>query len=301
MFTGSITALITPFTESGDVDWKAFDNFVEWQIEQGSHGVVPCGTTGESPTLTHDEHKQIVKRCVEIVNKRVPVIAGTGSNNTAEALELTQEAKDDGADAALVVTPYYNKPTQAGLYAHYKAINDAVNIPIIIYNIPGRSIVDMSNETMAELAKLSNIVGVKDATADLSRPLNIRNLVGDKFCQLSGEDATATAYLAQGGHGCISVTSNVAPKLCAQMHEAWQKGDLNEMARCRDALTPLHHAIFTESSPAPVKYAAQQLGLCSNNVRLPLMKATKLCQDLVLNAMNHAELLNGNVAKVANA
>lgn len=294
MFKGSITALITPFNEKGDIDWLAFDNFVEWQIEQGSDGLVPCGTTGESPTLSHDEHKKLVKRCIDIVNKRIPVIAGTGSNNTTEAIELTIEAKDDGADAALIVMPYYNKPSQAGMIAHYKAINDAVNIPIIIYNIPGRSVVDMSNETMAELAKLPNIAGVKDATADLARPLELRNLIGETFCQLSGEDATATAYLAQGGHGCISVTSNVAPKLCSQMHEAWREGNLIEMARCRDLLAPLHQALFTESSPAPVKYAASQLGLCTDNVRLPLLPATKNCRDLVDRAMNDAGLIGKN-------
>lgn len=281
MFKGSITALLTPFDADGAIDWAAFEGFVEWQIAQGSHGVVPCGTTGESPTLTHEEHKQLVKRCVEIVNGRIPVIAGSGSNNTAEALELTQQAKDDGATAALVVTPYYNKPTQDGLYAHYKKLNDEVDIPIIIYNIPGRSIIDMTVETMARLAELPNIVGVKDATADLARPLELRNKVGDDFCQLSGEDATATAFLAQGGHGCISVTSNIAPALCAAMHEAWQNGDMKEMERCRDLLGPTHKALFVESSPAPVKYAASQLGLCSDMVRLPLVPASKSCRDTV--------------------
>lgn len=290
MFKGSITALITPFTNDGDVDWKAFDNFVEWQIEQGSHGLVPCGTTGESPTLTHDEHKQIVKRCVDIVAGRVPVIAGTGSNNTAEALELTQEAKDDGADAALVVTPYYNKPTQEGLYAHYKKLNDDVDIPIIIYNIPGRSIVDMSLETMSKLSELKNIVGVKDATADLARPLALRDRIGDDFCQLSGEDGTATAFLAQGGQGCISVTSNIAPKLCSDMHEAWQNNDIATMEKCRDLLAPIHEALFVESSPAPVKYAASKLGLSTDMVRLPLVPATQGCRQTVDLAMQHAGL-----------
>jgi 4-hydroxy-tetrahydrodipicolinate synthase len=301
MFKGSITALITPFDTTGTIDWPAFDKFVEWQVDQGTDAVVPCGTTGESPTLTHDEHKKIIKRCVEIVNKRIPVIAGTGSNNTAEALELTQEAKDDGADAALVMTPYYNKPTQAGLYAHYKALNDTVDIPIIIYNIPGRSIVDMSNETMAELATLPNIVGVKDATADLARPLELRHLIGKDFCLLSGEDATATAYLAQGGHGCISVSANVAPKLCSQMQAAWREGNLTEMIRCRDLLAPLHNALFVESSPAPVKYAASQLGLSTDNLRLPLLKATSNCQALVTRAMDYAGLFeNIPSTKIAN-
>ncbi|MAZ75733.1 MAG: 4-hydroxy-tetrahydrodipicolinate synthase [Micavibrio sp.] len=297
MFKGSITALITPFN-GGEIDWKAFDNFVEWQIDQGSHGLVPCGTTGESPTLTHEEHKKLIKRCVEIVNKRVPIIAGSGSNSTAEAVELTTEAKDDGADAALVVTPYYNKPTQEGLYAHYKTLND-IGVPIIIYNIPGRSVVDMSNETMARLAELPNIVGVKDATADLARPLALRNLIGDDFCQLSGEDATATGYLAQGGHGCISVSSNVAPALCAGQHEAWQKGDLDAMVTCRDALAPLHHALFVESSPAPVKYAASQLGLCSDEVRLPLVKATDSARAIVDHAIEFAGLKD-TAAKAVN-
>ena len=300
MFKGSITALMTPFDENGEIDWKAFDSFVEWQVEQGSDGVVPCGTTGESPTLTHDEHKQLVKRCVEIVNKRIPVIAGSGSNNTVEALELTAQAKNDGADGALIVMPYYNKPTQAGMIAHYTALNNAVDIPLIIYNIPGRSVVDMSNETMAELAKLPNIVGVKDATADLARPLEQRHLIGDDFCYLSGEDGTATAYLAQGGQGCISVASNVAPKLCSQMQKAWRDGDLTEMARCRDLLAPLFSALFVESSPAPVKYAASRLGLCGEDVRLPLLKASKNCRKIVDDALAFAGLLNDNAAKAAN-
>lgn len=291
MFKGSITALITPFTSNGDVDIKQFDEFVEWQIEQGSNGLVPVGTTGESPTLTHDEHKMIVKRCVEIANGRVPVIAGTGSNNTTEALDFTIEAKEDGADAALVVTPYYNKPTQAGLIAHYTKIAQTVNIPIIIYNIPGRSVVNMTDETLIELSKISNIVGVKDATADLARPLNLHHHLGNDFCQLSGEDATATAFLAQGGHGCISVTSNVAPKLCADMHQAWQNGDIPKMEQCRDKLAPLHKALFVESSPAPVKYAAQCLGKSTDTVRLPLVKATTSCQKLVDEALAFAGLL----------
>jgi len=290
MFKGSITALITPFDHNGEIDWKAFDNFVEWQIDQGVHGVVPCGTTGESPTLTHDEHKEVIKRCVEIVKGRVPVIAGSGSNNTAEALDLTQEAKDDGADAALIVTPYYNKPTQAGLYAHYKKLNDNVDIPMIIYNVPGRSVADMSVETMAELSKLPNIIGVKDATADLARPLALRNEIGDDFCQLTGEDASTTAFLAQGGHGAISVSSNVAPALCAQVHEAWQKADIKEMGRCRDLLAPLHDAMFFESSPAPVKYATSKLGLSTDVVRLPLLEATKECRQAVDHALEHAGL-----------
>lgn len=299
MFRGSITALITPFSKNGDIDWKAYDNFVEWQVEQGTHALVPCGTTGESPTLTHDEHKKLVKRCVEIVDRRIPVIAGSGSNNTAEALELTRQAKSDGADAALIVAPYYNKPTQDGLYAHYKKLNDEIDIPLIIYNIPGRSIIDISNETLAKLSKLKNIVGVKDATADLARPLDLRHHIGDNFAQLSGEDATITAFLAQGGHGCISVTSNVAPKLCAKLHEAWQAHNIPEMERIRDILAPLHKALFVESSPAPVKYAASQLGLCSSMVRLPLVEASENCRQIVDDALSFANLINNATEALA--
>ena len=225
MFKGSLVALITPFKD-GKVDEDAFQRFVNWQIEQGTHGLVPCGTTGESPTLSHDEHKRVVELCIEAAAGRVPVIAGAGSNNTAEAVDLTLHAKKAGADGVLVVTPYYNRPTQEGLYEHFKAVNDCADIPIIIYNIPPRSVVDMSVETMARLSKLPNIVGVKDATTDLARPSLEKIACGDDFALLSGEDGTAIAYLAQGGHGCISVTANVAPKLCAMMHEAWQQSAL---------------------------------------------------------------------------
>lgn len=289
MFKGSIPALITPFKD-GDIDWKAFDHFVEWQIDQGSHGLVPCGTTGESPTLSHDEHMQIVERCVQIVKGRIPVIAGTGSNSTREAITLTQHAKDAGADAALIVTPYYNKPTQEGMYQHFKAIHDAVAIPIVIYNIPGRCIVDMNVETMARLAKLPNIVGVKDATNDLGRPVTVRREIGSDFCQLSGEDATATAFLAQGGHGCISVVANVAPRLSADMHEAWQVGDVARVAEIRDLLDLLANDLFCESNPAPVKFAASILGLCRADVRRPLLSASTDAQKLVLGAISHAGL-----------
>lgn len=289
MFKGSIPALITPFKD-GDIDWKAFDHFVEWQIDQGSHGLVPCGTTGESPTLSHDEHMQIVERCVQIVKGRIPVIAGTGSNSTREAITLTQHAKDAGADAALIVTPYYNKPTQEGMYQHFKAIHDAVAIPIVIYNIPGRCIVDMNVETMARLAKLPNIVGVKDATNDLGRPVTVRREIGPDFCQLSGEDATATAFLAQGGHGCISVVANVAPRLSADMHEAWQVGDVARVAEIRDLLDLLANDLFCESNPAPVKFAASILGLCRVDVRRPLLSASTDAQKLVLGAISHAGL-----------
>lgn len=290
MFKGSIVALITPFRH-GKVDEVAFKDFVDWQIKQGTHGVVPVGTTGESPTLSHEEHRLVVSLTVEVAKGRVPVIAGTGSNSTEEAIALTRHAKEAGADAALVVTPYYNKPSQEGLYQHYKAIHDAVDLPIIIYNIPGRSVIDMSVATMARLAKLPNIVGVKDATADLARPLRTRVEIGPDFCQLSGEDATVTGFLAQGGVGCISVTANVAPALCSQLHEAWQRGDLVEMARIRDILMPLHHAMFVETSPAPVKYAASLLGKSTPDVRLPLVPCSAEGRTLVEAAMRKAGLI----------
>ncbi|MFV3075722.1 4-hydroxy-tetrahydrodipicolinate synthase [Niveispirillum fermenti] len=291
MFKGSIVALITPFRD-GKVDEPAFQDFVDWQIKQGTHGVVPVGTTGESPTLSHEEHRIVISLAVEVANGRVPVIAGTGSNSTEEAIALTRHAKQIGADAALIVTPYYNKPSQEGLYQHYKAIHDAVDLPIIIYNIPGRSVIDMSVATMARLAKLPNIVGVKDATADLVRPLRTRVEIGPDFCQLSGEDGTAAAFLAQGGVGCISVTANVAPALCAQMQNAWATGNMTEMARIRDLLMPLHHAMFVETSPAPVKYAASLLGKSTPDVRLPLVPCSAEGRAVVEDAMRKAGLIN---------
>jgi len=291
MFSGSITALITPFRD-GMVDEKAFQEFVDWQLEEGSDGVVPTGTTGESPTLSHDEHKRVVALCLEVAKGKVPVIAGTGSNSTAEAIDLTRHAREAGADAALIVTPYYNKPTQEGLYRHYEAIATAVDIPIIIYNIPGRSIVDMSVETMVRLAELPNVVGVKDATADLARPLATRTAIGPDFCQLSGEDATIGAFLGQGGHGCISVTSNVAPRLCAEMHKAWQARDYDGFAKIRDRLMPLHTALFCESSPGPVKYAANLLGRCTPETRLPLAPIAEASRARVDAAMRSVGLLN---------
>ena len=268
-FQGSITALITPF-KNGEVDAKAFQRLVEWQIDQGTHGLVPVGTTGESPTLTHEEHKQVIGLCIEAAAGRVPVIAGTGSNSTSEAIALTRFAKEAGADGALVVTPYYNKPTQEGLYLHYKAINDAVDIPIIIYNIPGRSIVDMSVETMARLFKLSNIAGVKDATANMSRVSQQRAAMGTAFVQLSGEDATALGFNAHGGQGCISVTANIAPALCSEFQLACLGSNFKRALEIQDRLMPLHDALFVESNPGPVKYAAEKLGLCSGETRLPL-------------------------------
>ena len=291
MFQGSIVALITPFTADG-IDEQGYQSFIEWQIGEGTEGLVSVATTGESPTLSHAEHMRAVELCVEVGKGKVPVIAGAGSNSTEEAVALTRHAAEAGADAALVVTPYYNKPTQEGLYQHYKAIHDSADLPIIIYNIPGRSVVDMSVETMARLAKLPNIVGVKDSTNDLARPLRTRVEIGTDFCQLSGEDATATAFLAQGGHGCISVTANVAPRLCAEMHAAWRIGDLATMAEKRDRLMPLHRALFLESSPAPVKYGAELLGKGSSSVRLPLVEPGEATKQAVRDAMAHAGLLN---------
>ena len=269
LFQGSITALITPFKD-GQIDAKAFQKLVEWQIDQGTHGLVPCGTTGESPTLSHDEHKRVIELCIEAAAGRVPVIAGTGSNSTTEAIELTRHAKAAGADGALVVTPYYNKPTQEGLYLHFKAINDAADLPIVIYNIPGRSVVDMSVDTMARLFKLKKVVGVKDATANMARASQQRAALGHDFVQLSGEDATALGFMAHGGTGCISVSANVAPALCAEFQLACLAGNFKLALQLQDRLMPLHDALFVESNPAPVKYAAEKLGLCRSETRLPL-------------------------------
>ena len=291
MFRGSIVALITPFRD-GVVDEKAYRALIEWQIEQGTAGLVPCGTTGESATLDHDEHKHVVELCVEATAGRVPVIAGSGSNATAEAIDLTRHAKQAGADAALVVTPYYNKPTQEGLYRHYQAINDAVDLPVIIYNIPARCVIDMSVETMRRLAKLPNIAGVKDATADLTRPIRIRLAIGEGFCQLSGEDGTALPFLAAGGHGCISVTANVAPALCAQMQQAWAAGDLAGAMALQDRLMPLHAALFCETNPAPVKYAASLLGKSSPDCRLPIAPLSDASRETVRRAIIEAGLLS---------
>jgi len=291
MFSGSITALITPFA-NGNIDDAAFQRFVEWQIDQGSNGLVPSGSTGESATLSHAEHERVIRLCIEATAGRVPVIAGTGSNSTSEAISLTKAAEAVGADAALIVMPYYNKPSQEGLYQHYKAIHDSSGLPIIIYNIPGRSVVDMSIETMARLAKLPRIVGVKDATADLTRPSRVRHIIGPDFCQLSGEDPTIAAFLAQGGHGCISVTANVAPKACAALQAAWHAGDLVKMAELRDRLTPLNAALFVEVNPVPVKFAASLLGFCEPSLRLPLIEASSETRETVEAAMRFAGLLN---------
>ncbi|MEW5962033.1 MAG: 4-hydroxy-tetrahydrodipicolinate synthase [Pseudomonadota bacterium] len=284
MFKGSITALITPF-KGGAVDEEALRRLVEWQIAEGTHGLVPVGTTGESPTLSYDEHKRVVELTIEAARGRVPVIAGTGSNSTAEAIFLTEHAKEAGADAALVVTPYYNKPTQEGLYQHFKAIADAVDIPIVIYNIPGRSIVDMSVETMRWLFELKNIVGVKDATANLARASQQRLALGKDFNMLSGEDATALGFMAHGGHGCISVASNVAPRLCAELQNACLAGDFARALELQDRLMPLFDVLFVETNPGPVKYAAWRMGMCSADTRLPLVPvsdSTKKRVDAVL-------------------
>ncbi|MCQ8240250.1 4-hydroxy-tetrahydrodipicolinate synthase [Rhizosaccharibacter radicis] len=291
MFKGSIVALITPMAPDGTLDEAGFENLIDWQIDSGTAGLVPCGTTGESPTLTHAEHYRMIEVAVAAARKRVPVIAGTGSNSTAEAIETTRHARASGADAALVVTPYYNKPTQDGLYRHYMAIADAVDLPIVIYNIPGRSVIDMSVDTMARLAKHPNIVGVKDSTANLVRPLQIRRRAGTEFNQLSGEDGTAIAFLATGGHGCISVTANIAPALCAKMHAAWEAGEVAEAIALQDRLLPLHDALFLESNPAPVKYGASLLELCSEFCRLPLAPIADTTRHAVRAAMEEVGLL----------
>ncbi len=293
MFKGSMPALITPFNQSGEFDEKVFREFVEWQIAEGSHGLVPVGTTGESPTLSHDEHKRVIEICVEVANKRVPVIAGAGSNNTAEAIDLAKHAEQAGADGVLVVTPYYNKPNQRGLKAHFGAIAEAISLPIIIYNIPGRSIIDMSVETMSELFdQYENIVALKDATGDLSRPSKQRHTVGKDFIQLSGEDMTAIGFNAQGGTGCISVTANIAPRLCAQMQEATLTGDYATAQEIQDKLIPLHNAIFVEPNPGGTKYALSLLGKCENIQRSPLVPIEASTQTLVRDAMVHAGLIN---------
>jgi 4-hydroxy-tetrahydrodipicolinate synthase len=293
MFRGSIPALITPFR--GDrIDAPAFQTFVAWQIEQGSHALFPCGTTGESATLSHEEHKRVLELCIEVAKGRVPVLAGTGSNSTQEAIVLARHAERAGADAQVVVTPYYNKPNQEGLYRHFKAIHDSCGLPIIIYNIPSRCVIDMSVETMARLAELPRIVGVKDSTNDLTRPLRTKLGIGPKFSILSGEDGTAVAFLAQGGHGCISVTANVAPKLCAEMHEVWQRGDLNAVQSLNERLLPLHVALFLETNPSPVKYAASVLGFCTSDVRLPLCEIQEVTKAQVRGAMGGLELKGRN-------
>ena len=291
LFGGSCVALITPFDGDG-VDEHAFRKLVNWQITEGTNGLIPVGTTGESPTLSHEEHKRVVEICIEENAGRVPVIAGAGSNSTLEAVDFARHAASAGADALLVVTPYYNKPTQDGQKRHYTAIADAVSIPVIIYDIPGRSIIAMTNETMAELAAHPNITGVKDATADLARPTHLLNRIGPGFSQLSGEDGTALAYRAAGGHGCISVTANIAPRLLAEMHAAWDQGNIARAMEINAQLMPVHEAMFCEASPGPVKYAAGLLGLSSDSLRLPLFEIADTSKDQVRSALRHAGLLN---------
>jgi 4-hydroxy-tetrahydrodipicolinate synthase len=300
-FRGSFTALVTPF-KNGSLDEAAFRGLVSWQISEGTHGLVPVGTTGESPTLNHDEHKRVVEWCIDEAKNssknsskghaKVPVIAGAGSNSTREAVELAEHAEKAGADAVLVVTPYYNKPTQEGMYQHFKAINDAIAIPIIIYNIPPRSVIDMSVDTMKRLFELKNIAGVKDATASMVRVSQQRAAMGEDFNQLSGEDATVLGYMAHGGHGCISVTANVAPRLCSEFHVAWQKGDVATALKLHDKLMPLHTNLFIESNPSPVKYALSLLGKIEERLRLPMVPVSEPTRAAVRSAMVHAGLIN---------
>lgn len=292
MFKGAITALITPMNRDGSLDLPAFDRLVEWQIAEGISGLVPVGTTGESPTLSHEEHHEIVARTIKIAAGRVPVIAGAGSNSTAEAVDLAKHAEKAGASAVLIVTPYYNKPTQEGLYRHFMAVADAIQIPVVLYNIPGRSVVDISVETMARLAQHGNIVGVKDATANLLRPLQVRRAVTNKhFNQLSGEDGTAVSFLAAGGDGCISVSSNIAPAMCSQVQRLWVEGKTNEAIALQDRLLPVHDAMFCETSPGPVKFAASLLGLCGESCRLPIVPISDAARKTVRSALTEVGLL----------
>ena len=291
MFKGSFPALVTPF-RNGEVDWDTLGKLVEWHIGEGSHGLVPVGTTGESPTLTHQEHERVIDEVVRAAAGRIPVIAGAGSNNTLEAIRFMRHAAEVGADAALVVTPYYNKPTQAGMIAHFTALHDCCDLPIIIYNIPGRSVVDMSPETMGQLARLPRIIGVKDATGDLARVSAQRIACGTEFVQVSGEDGTAHGFNAQGGVGVISVTANVAPGLVAQVQEATLAGDYARALELQDRLMPLHRAIFVEPGLVGVKYAMSRLGLCSDEVRLPLVGLSDPAKAMVEDGLRHAGLIN---------
>ena len=291
MFEGSFPALVTPFRD-GAVDWQGLEGLVEWQIEQGSHGIVPVGTTGESPTLSHEEHNAVVEAVVRFAAGRVPIIAGAGSNSTAEARQLVNAAENAGADAALVVTPYYNKPTQDGLYDHYLQLHQASGIPIIIYNIPGRSVIDMTPATMGRLAELPRIVGVKDATGDLARVLLQRQSCGKDFVQLSGEDVTALGFNALGGRGCISVTANIAPALCAKFQEVTLGRDYDSALALQDRLMPLHIAVFLEPGTAGAKYGLSLLGRCRNEVRRPLQPVTEATGTKIREAMRHAGIID---------
>ena len=292
MFTGSLVALITPF-KNGSVDEKGFEKFVAWQIAEGTDGLVPCGTTGESPTLSMEEHKRVIDICIQTAKGTgVPVIAGTGSNSTEEAIELTRHAKQAGADAAMLVVPYYNKPTQEGLFQHFKAVAEAVDIPILLYNVPPRTGGDMQVDTVVRLSQVKNIIGIKDASYDMARPTLTKLKTRKGFIQLSGEDASAVGFLAQGGDGCISVTANIAPRLCGDMHDAWKKRDLDKVFEIQDRLMPLHKALFVETSPGPVKYGAELLGQSSARMRLPLVECTEATKKQVHDAMVHAGLIN---------
>ncbi len=290
LFKGVLPALVTPFRD-GEIDEAAFVRLVERQIAGGVHGLVPVGTTGETATLSHDEHRKVVELCVKTAAGRVPVIAGAGSNATAEAIELARHAKTTGADAALIVTPYYNRPSQEGLYAHYAAINEAVQIPVIVYNVPSRTAVDISNDTLARLAKLPNIVGVKDATGDMSRPSFQRLSCGEDWVMLSGDDPTALGYMAHGGHGCISVTANVAPEQCAAFFNDIMSGQTAGALYGQDRLIRLHKALFTDASPSPTKFALAHLGLCQEDARLPIVAASQASRTEVLAAMRDAGVL----------
>ena len=290
LFHSSYTALLTPFKDN-KVDYSSYRELIDFQINNGTHGLVPVGTTGESPTLSHDEHKKLIEVCIEQSNGRVPVIAGAGSNSTSEAVDFVKHACSAGADGLLVVTPYYNKPTQSGLLAHYNELIKHSSKPIIIYDIPGRSVIQMTDETMAKLAQNQFIVGVKDATADLTRPTRLQNIIGDNFIQLSGEDGTALAYLAAGGHGCISVTANIAPNLLSRMHNAWKQGDINTAQEINKKLMPLHDALFCETSPGPLKYAASLLGICSSNARLPIVEIEEDSKLKVKDALKKTGLI----------
>jgi 4-hydroxy-tetrahydrodipicolinate synthase len=286
---GCLTALITPFRD-GKVDEKAFCDFVEWQINQGVHGLVPCGTTGESATLSEREYGHVIKMCVEVADGRVPVIAGSGSNSTDKTIHYSKIAQDAGADALLVVTPYYNKPSQEGLLAHFTAVHDATRIPIVLYDIPPRSIVPIEVSTMQALAQLPRIIGVKDATSDLAKPLRISKACGADFWQLSGDDATSLAFNIQGGRGCISVTSNIAPRLCAEMQNAFFEGRIKEAMRINESLQPLRDAVFCQSSPGPLKFGAELLGICSRDTRLPIVPASPEAQRQMKAAMEDLAL-----------
>ncbi|MDC0549216.1 4-hydroxy-tetrahydrodipicolinate synthase [Alphaproteobacteria bacterium] len=290
LFHSSYTALLTPFKDN-KVDYSSYRELIDFQINNGTHGLVPVGTTGESPTLSHDEHKKLIEVCIEQSNGRVPVIAGAGSNSTSEAVDFVKHACSAGADGLLVVTPYYNKPTQSGLLAHYNELIKHTSKPIIIYDIPGRSVIQMTDETMAKLAQDQFIVGVKDATADLTRPTRLQNVISDDFIQLSGEDGTALAYLAAGGHGCISVTANIAPNLLSRMHNAWKQGDIITAQEINKKLMPLHDALFCETSPGPLKYAASLLGICSSDARLPIVEIEEDSKLKVKNALKQTGMI----------